>query len=251
VPEPLHHLERRGLHQPGQFRRQCGRGGEIVFAGQQVQRALLRIEPVEQSVPEIAVGEIVMQVAQEDARTALHVMPQHLPLLGVGRRRRDQAGDRTRGRFLAMHVGPEQHAEITQPRIGARIGMGRRLQADGGPEVTAVLQRQMQHRASADRAAHHHRAVEPQRAAERHHRVDIEFRGQAIGFALETARRRGLAVPRQVEDDDAEAAGDPGIIEKRAILSPVGAGSMQADQGDSLARFLEIYPVRLTVEVHP
>ena len=52
-----------------------GRGGEIVLARQQIERALLGIEAIEGGVPQIAIGEVVMQVAQEDRRTALHVVP--------------------------------------------------------------------------------------------------------------------------------------------------------------------------------
>jgi hypothetical protein len=80
-----------------------------------------------------------MQVAQEDRRATLHVVPKRLPFVGARRCRRDQAGDRTGRRLLAMDVGPVQHADIAQPRVGAGLGMRRRLQADGGPEVPAMM----------------------------------------------------------------------------------------------------------------
>ena len=58
-------------------------------------------------------------------------------------------------------------------------------------------------------------------------------------------------MPRQVENDDAEAAGDLGVVQERAILPAVGAGGVQADQRDALPRFLEIDAMRPAVEVEP
>ena len=114
-----------------------------------------------------------------------------------------------------------------------------------------MAQRQMQHRAAADRAAHHHRPLELQRATDRHDGIDIEIGGELVSLALEAGRRRGFAVPRQIEDDDAEALGDLRIVQQRAILPPVGAGGVQADQRDPLARFLEIDAMRPAVEIEP
>ena len=56
-------------------------------------------------------------------------------------------------------------------------------------------------------------------------------------------------MPRQVEGDHAIAAGDLAIVQERAVLPSVGAGGVQADQRNALARLLEIEPVRLAVEV--
>ena len=56
-------------------------------------------------------------------------------------------------------------------------------------------------------------------------------------------------MPRQVEGDHAIAAGDLGIVQQRAVLPSVGAGGVQAEQRNALARLLEVEAVRLAVEV--
>src|SRR5471032_495637 len=107
----------------------------------------------------------------------------------------------------------------------------------------------MQYRAAADRAAHYDRLLQTERAAERHHRVDIEIGGEPIGLALEAGRRRGFAVPRQIEGDDAEARGDRRVVQQSAILPAVGAGGVQADERNALPRLFEVDAMRPAVEV--
>ncbi|HET9354072.1 MAG TPA: hypothetical protein VFO32_08760, partial [Sphingomicrobium sp.] len=205
----------------------------------------------EVGVPEIAVAEIVVQVAQEDRRAALHVVPQRLPFVGAGRGGSNQAGDRAGRRLLARDVGPVQHTEIAQPRVGAGLGMGRRLQPDGGAEMRAVAQRQVQHGTAADRAAHDDGPRQAERARHGHHGVDIELGGELVGLGLEARRRRGFAMPRQIEGDDAEARGDGRIVQQLAILPAVGAGGVQAEQGNALPRLLEIEAMRPAVQIQP
>jgi hypothetical protein len=42
-----------------------------------------------------------------------------------------------------------------------------------------------------------------------------------------------------------KARGDRGIVQQRAILPPVGAGGVQAEQRDALPRLLEVDAMRL------
>jgi hypothetical protein len=188
VAHALHDLEVTRAGDAGQLGREFRCRREVVLAGQQIERAL-SVEAGEIGVPQIAVSEIVVQVAQEDRGPALHVVPQRLPLVGAGRGRCDQAGDRAGRGLLTVDVRPEHHAEIAQPRVGARLGVRRRLQADSGAEMCAMAQRQMQDGAAADRAAHHHRTSQAERPRHRHHRVDIELRRQLVRLGLEAGRR--------------------------------------------------------------
>ena len=137
-------------------------------------------------------------------------MPQHIsPGIGRGRGRRDQVGDRASRRSWPCTSGPVQQAQVAQPPVSAP---GSAWVADCRPmaaEIFAMAQRRVQHGAAADRAADHHRPVELKRTAHRHHRVDIEIGRELIGLALEARRRRGLAVPRQIE----------AITRKRRVMS--------------------------------
>ena len=64
-------------------------------------------------------------------------------------------------------------------------------------------------------------------------------------------RRRGFAVPGQIERDDAEGLGHFRVVEDAAILAAVGPGRVQAQQRYAVrrSRFLEIDAMRAAVEV--
>ena len=185
-----------------------------------------------------------MQVAFEHARAALHVVPDGLPAVGLRGSRSDQAGDHGAAHLPAVHVGAVQPVEIV---IG--LGVGTRLQADEGAEARGMLQRQVQHDAPADGAAHHHRLVEAERVDDAHDGVDVGARGELVLGPLPARRRRGLAVPRQVEGDDAEAGQRLGIVHEAAILPAIRAGRVQANQRDAFARLLDVDAVRLAGDV--
>src|SRR5581483_790007 len=54
------------------------RGGVVVFAGQQVQRAKARIDSAD-AAADVALHLVEVQVARENARSSLHVVPDRLP----------------------------------------------------------------------------------------------------------------------------------------------------------------------------
>jgi hypothetical protein len=56
-------------------------------------------------------------------------------------------------------------------------------------------------------------------------------------------------MPRQVEGDDAIAAGDLRVVQDRPVLPAVGAGGVQAEERNALARLLEVDAMRLAVQV--
>ncbi len=56
-------------------------------------------------------------------------------------------------------------------------------------------------------------------------------------------------MPGHVEGDDAEVFGNAFVVHQPAILPRVGAGGVQAEQGDALARLLDIKPVRRAQQI--
>ena len=56
-------------------------------------------------------------------------------------------------------------------------------------------------------------------------------------------------MPRHVEHDDAVVFRDARIVEQAAILPPVGAGGVQAEQRNALACLLDIEAVRAAEQV--
>ena len=56
-------------------------------------------------------------------------------------------------------------------------------------------------------------------------------------------------MPGHVEGDDAKILGDARVVHQPAILPRIGAGGVQAEQGNALARLLDIEPVRLVEQV--
>ncbi len=122
--------------------------------------------------------------------------------------------------------------------------MRRGLEPDDGAEAFGVLVREIEHDAAADRAAHHHGLVELQRVGDLQDHLHIVARGEPVLLVLIAIGRRGFAVPRHVEHDDAVVVGDARIVEQPAILPAVGARGVQAEQRNALAGFLDVEPVR-------
>ena len=112
-----------------------------------------------------------------------------------------------------------------------------------------MLAGEMQHNASADRATHRHRLVERERIGDLDDHAHIIARSELVFAVLPAGRRRRLAVPGHVEGDDAVVRGDARIVHQAAILPRVGAGGVQAEQGDALARLLDIEPLRLSEQL--
>ena len=233
----------RALDAAGEVAGVGGGAGVVVLAGQQVERAFAGVD-LGDAGAHVAVGGIEMEVALEHAGAALHVVPDRLPAVGLGRGRGDQAGDHGPAHLAAVHVRAMQPVEVV---VGVGVGAG--LQADEGAEARAMLERQVQHDAPADGAAHHHRLVEAKRIDDGHDGVDVGARGELVLGLLPARRRRGFAVPGQVEGDDAELGENLGVIEKAAVLPAVGAGRVQADERDAGTGFLDVEPVRLALDV--
>jgi hypothetical protein len=74
-----------------------------------------------------------------------------------------------------VHVGPVQPVEAV---VG--VDVRARLQADEGTEARGMLQRKMQHDATADRAAHHDGTIEAERVDNGQDGVDVGARGQLV-----------------------------------------------------------------------
>ena len=202
MPEFLHDRDLGAGHGARHRQRVLGRAGIIVFAGQQVQRALRRVDAVEFAA-HIAVDAVKVQIAFEHAGAALHVVPQRFPALGLGRLRRDETGHGAGRDLAAMHVRAVQPA-----RVVIRIDMRRAFEPDQRPERTRMAQRQMQHDPAADRAAHHDRPLQPERGDKRHDDAGIGIGGQPVFLVLPAGGRRRFAVKRQVERDDPKPLGD-------------------------------------------
>ncbi len=216
-----------------------GGAGEIVFAGQEVDRHLpgnfLAL------IPEIRVDTVEIQIALEDAGAALRVIPPGLPAVFVGRLRRHEPEHRGSDHFAAMDVGMMQR--IDPPARGVVAG----FEGDEGGEFVLITQRQRQADVAAHGLAHEDGLAQVERAAERHDELAVELGGELI-FVLhqvEVRRRDRLAMPGHVERDDAEIAADVGVAQLVPVLAAVGAGGVQADHRDALAVFLVVGAVRL------
>ena len=194
---------------------------------------------------DVAVDLVEMQVALEHAGAAHQVVPQRFPAVVVRRGRRHQPGHHAGRDLAAMHVRPVQPLDVV---IGRDVGGA--FQPDDGAEFLGVLVREIKHDAAADRAAHHHRAVELQRVGDFQDHPDVVARGELVFLVLEALRRRRFAVPRHVEHDDAIVFGDALVVEQAAILPAVGARGVQAEQRNALAGLLDIEPVRPVEQRH-
>ena len=242
MPEPLHD---RGFR-AGALRhieRAFAGARIVVFAGEQIERRGAPVDLVH-LVADVAVHLVEMQVALEHAGPALQVVPQRFPAVVVGRGRRDQPRHHAGRHLAAVHVAAMQPVHVV-----IRRDMRRGLQPDDGAEALGMLVREIEHDAAADRAAHHHGLVELQRVGDLEDHPHVVARGELVLLVLVALGRRGFAVPRHVEHDDAIVVGDALVVEQAAILPPVGARGVQAKQRNALARLLDVEPVRPAEQV--
>ena len=112
-----------------------------------------------------------------------------------------------------------------------------------------MLTGEMQHDAAADRATHGHGLVECERVGDLHDQSHIVARSELVFGVLPAGRRRRLAMPRHVKGDDAVVCGDAFIVHQATILPRVGAGGVQAEQGDALAGLLDVKPLRFAEQL--
>ena len=126
----------------------------------------------------------------------------------------------------------------------------RGFQPDQRAELGGVMNREIEHDAAADRAAEHDRPLELERGAERPDRFGVGRGGEPVFLVVPAIGRRRLAVPGQVEGDDAERIGDRRIGHHVPELAAVGARRMQANQRDALSRLLEVEAMRPALQRH-
>src|SRR5260370_23912641 len=107
VAEPLHDGDLAARNAAGDGKRFLRGAGIVVLAGQQKQRAAFGVD-LRDPAANVAVDLVEIEVAFENAGSALHVMPQRLPALLVGRIGTDQPGDDGGGDLAAMYVAPVQ-----------------------------------------------------------------------------------------------------------------------------------------------
>ena len=126
--------------------------------------------------------------------------------------------------------------------------------ADSSPisarKRSGMLVREMQHDASADRAAHGDRLVELERVGDFDDHAHIVARGELVFGVLPAGGRRGLAVPGHVEGDDAE------MFASRAHRSSAPRywrasepAVCRQSRGMPWPGFLDIKPVRLAEQI--
>jgi hypothetical protein len=102
-----------------------------------------------------------------------------------------------------MDVRPMQEIEVV---VGIDVGAG--LQADDGAKAFGMFERQMQRDAAADRTADQDRPIEFEGSRHLQNHGRVLRRGELVLLVVPAGRRRGLAVPRQVERDHTVAARD-------------------------------------------
>ena len=124
------------------------------------------------------------------------------------------------------------------------------FERDHRAKLVGVVQRQVQHHAPAHRASHDGGPLEAEGSTERAHGFDVELRRQPVLAVAPAHRRVGLAVPGQVEGDDAIVVGDGAVAHQVAILPRVGARGVKADQRKAAARFFHIDAAGVARDVH-
>src|SRR5882672_6543752 len=219
------------------------RAGEIILAGEQKQRTYFSINPPDPAT-QVAVDPVEIEVALEDAGTALFVGPQRLHPRRGRALRRNQAGDQRGADFAAMDVGAVEPRGVVPWRL--EIGG---LEPDQRTEFRGMIDREVEDDAAADRAAHHDRPVEFQRPAEGTDRLRVARRGELIFRTVPVRRRIGFAVPGHVEGDDAEILRERFIGEQMPPLPSVRARGVQAHQRNAGAIFLEVDAVHLAIDI--
>ena len=96
----------------------------------------------------------------------------------------------------------------------------------------------------------HDRPRELERSAERPYRFGVGRGGEPVFLVVPAIGRRRLAVPGQVEGDDAERIGDRRIRHHVPELAAVGPRRMQANERDALSRLLEVEAMRPALQRH-
>src|SRR3990170_1687010 len=91
VADLLHDRDARALDLLRGAARVLGRAGEVVLAGEEIERTGGRVD-LPDAVAEVAVGAVEVEVALEDAGAALHVHPERVPARGGGGVRGGGAG---------------------------------------------------------------------------------------------------------------------------------------------------------------
>src|SRR5215211_1627134 len=193
VPELLHHRD------PGAGNRLRGperilrRAGEIVLAGEQVQRTRACVDRPHLRA-QIAFHPVEIQVTLEHAWTALFVHPESFMACHFGALRSDQARDKRRAHLSAVYIGAVQPDGVIP-----RILEVRRLEADQCSEHGGVLDSKVEYDSAPDGTAHHDRTLEIERSAERDNHVRVPGGGEAVLFPLPTLGWERLSVPRHIE----------------------------------------------------
>src|SRR5262249_25487956 len=101
--------------------RVVGGAREVVLARQEIKGAARRVDAAD-AVPKVALGPVEVEVAAEDARSALGVQPERLPP-GLGRRlRRDEPRHQRAGELAPMHVWTMKPGGVVVP--GRLVGGG-------------------------------------------------------------------------------------------------------------------------------
>ena len=120
-----------------------------------------------------------------------------------------------------------------------RLEVGR-LQPDVGPKAVGVVDGEVQGHTTADRAAHHHRAIESEALAEREDQLRVGLGREEILLVAPSGGREGLPVPGHVEGHDPEPVGDRAVRHQVPVLAPVRPRGVQADERDAASRLLEV-----------
>src|SRR5206468_6272910 len=121
--------------------------GEIILAGEQIERAYFSIDFGDPAA-QIAIHPVKIKVALEHARPTLLVSPQRLAARGIGALWRNEPGDQRGADFAAMHVGTVEPGGVVPRRL--EVGG---LEPNQRAEFGGVVDREIEHDATADRAA--------------------------------------------------------------------------------------------------
>src|SRR4029453_10802890 len=243
MAEPFHHRQLGALDPRREFARIGRATGIVVLAGQQIERAGLRIDRA-QPAPHVAILRIKVKVAFEHTRAALHIMPDRLPTLARRDRGGNQPGDHGAADLPAMHVRSVQPVEVV---VGLRVRG--RLKADQRAKALRVLERQIEDDPAPDGTAHTNRPLEPQGVDDRPHRVEVGARGKTVFALLPTRWRRGLAVPGQIEGDDAKLGREGLVVHQAAKLPAVGTRRVQAQERNAASRLLEVEAMEFATDL--
>src|SRR6266404_7732612 len=98
-----HNLQLGTGNEPGQLLAILRRARIVILTRQQEKRAFGRINPMN-LLADIAFCLVVVQIAFEDPRSALHVVPQRLPAILLLHTWSDEAGHNAGANFAAMDI---------------------------------------------------------------------------------------------------------------------------------------------------